>query len=155
MPEILKAAADKNFYSILSRWGPVLLQVALIFFFSHQPPASLILQAFPLSSVIGHLGGYGLLALLLYRAIKGGCGVWNVRAAWMVLALAVFYGITDELHQSFVPGRHPSAADIVVDGVGAALALGAIWVYAARIRRAGSSRAAPEQGSVRVEGGER
>ena len=35
--------------------------------------------------------------------------------------LAGVYGITDELHQSFVPGRDASAADAVADFIGAGL----------------------------------
>lgn len=133
----------------LSRFGPVLLQAALIFFFSHQPSTSSVLQSFPLSSVIGHCGGYGLLALLLYRAINGGFAVFQVRAAWLTLMLAVLYGISDELHQSFVPGRQPAAADVAVDGLGAALALGAVWIYAAWVRRAGSAAAARAQAAAK------
>lgn len=57
----------------------------------------------------------------LYLGTLGGNGTRRERLlAW---GLALLYGITDEIHQSFVPGRHPSAVDIVVDGIGAALAV--------------------------------
>ena len=36
-------------------------------------------------------------------------------------AVAVLYGVTDELHQTFVPGRVASEADLVVDAMGALL----------------------------------
>ncbi len=135
MLEYTNTGRAKNVFGVLSRWCPVFLQAAAIFFFSHQPSGSSVLESFPLSSMIGHFGGYGLLALLLYRAFTGGFGVWSTQAALRVLALAVLYGISDELHQAFVPGRQPSAGDLVVDGVGAAMALGAIWLYATRVRR--------------------
>jgi VanZ family protein len=38
--------------------------------------------------------------------------------------LAVFYAVTDELHQSFVPGRHPSLWDVILfDNFGALISL--------------------------------
>ena len=115
---------------LLWRWGPAVLQAVLIFFFSHQPSDSALVASFPLAGWLGHLGGYGLLALLLYRSLAGSLHTWSFRTALLVLLLAVLYGSSDELHQSFVPGREPSAADLLVDGLGALLALGAIRLYA-------------------------
>jgi VanZ family protein len=44
--------------------------------------------------------------------------------AWL---LALIFSATDEFHQSFVPGRHASAFDVLVfDNFGAAFAL---WLY--------------------------
>jgi hypothetical protein len=42
----------------------------------------------------------------------------------LAAAIAVAYGIIDEWHQSFVPGRYASAVDVALDSVGIALALG-------------------------------
>lgn len=134
-------------YLLLRRWGPAVLQAALIFFFSHQPSDSAVITAFPLAGWLGHLGGYGLLALLLYRGMIGNLRTWSFRAAPLVLLLAVLYGVSDELHQSFVPGREPSAADILVDGLGALLALGAIRLYAQAGQRYRRKNAAGAEGS--------
>jgi VanZ family protein len=35
-----------------------------------------------------------------------------------VIVAAVLYGISDELHQFFVPGRHLSLFDVFLDSVG-------------------------------------
>jgi len=40
----------------------------------------------------------------------------------MTVTFSFFYGITDELHQYFVPGRTASAFDLLVDAAGAFLA---------------------------------
>lgn len=110
---------------ILALWSPVLAQMALIFFFSAQPAGTPVLQRFPFTAEIGHFGGYALLSLLFYRALAGGLGRWSARAAGGAVLCAVLYGFSDELHQYFVPGREPSWADLLVDGAGAAAAVGA------------------------------
>jgi len=75
-----------------------------------------------------HFFVYGLLGTLLVRALGGWRG-----AAWAALALASAYGVTDEFHQSFVPGRSCEVADWVADTSGAALAIG-LYVLWARYR---------------------
>ena len=64
-----------------------------------------------------HMLGYALLALSFWFT-------WGFdRRRWVLaLVLAVLYALTDEFHQSFVPGRHPSLVDaLVIDGAGAGL----------------------------------
>ena len=69
----------------------------------------------------GHMLGYGLLAMADWYGWK-----WEKRYIWWAWILAVLYAITDEFHQSFVPGRHPSALDVILfDATGAAIAL---WI---------------------------
>jgi VanZ family protein len=64
-----------------------------------------------------HAPIYGLLALLAARASGSPAAG---------LAIAVLYGITDEWHQSFVPGRTSSVFDLATDAIGATAALRAI-----------------------------
>ena len=116
-------------------WLPVVIQMGLIFYFSSQPPGSPALELFPLPGGIGHLGGYGLLALLLYRALNKGFRGWSWRAAGYTFLAAFVYGITDEIHQSFVPGRQALLSDLFINAIGIGLALAAIrfiingWFY--------------------------
>ena len=58
---------------------------------------------------------------------------WRLSAvAALAAALAAVYGVSDELHQSFVPGRTADGADVVADAVGAVLGAGAgTWTLAA------------------------
>lgn len=67
---------------------------------------------------VAHFFVYGLLATLTVRLGRSG------RAAWFALLAVSAFGVTDEFHQSFVPGRSCSAADWVADTLGAALAVG-------------------------------
>jgi len=71
----------------------------------------------------GHALGYGLLALAYLRGLKGNEGGLTFRYLVIAWALATLYSATDEFHQSFVPGRNPALIDVLIDSVGAALAL--------------------------------
>lgn len=67
-----------------------------------------------------HAAGYGVLAWLWWRALDSA----GVRQAipW-ALALTVAYAVTDEWHQSTVEGRTGRATDVLIDALGATVAL--------------------------------
>jgi VanZ family protein len=91
----------------------------------------------------GHFAAYAGLALTALRATSGGAlsGVQPaaVAAAW---AIAAGYGASDEFHQRFVPGRTADLADLGADALGAAAALGVVWLSAI-LRRSARPRGAP------------
>jgi hypothetical protein len=62
---------------------------------------------------------FGLLALLAARATG---------SVPLGLAISVLYGLGDEWHQSFVPGRSSSPFDLATDTVGSLAALGLMAV---------------------------
>jgi VanZ family protein len=69
----------------------------------------------------GHVIAYALLGLSYWRAFDFQAEKREV--AWL---LAVLYALTDELHQSFVPGRHPSLWDVILfDNIGALIS---VWL---------------------------
>src|SRR5688500_15804302 len=78
-----------------------------------------------------HAFVFGLGAVLLCRALHDQTPARSLRqiALYSVLA-ALGYGITDELHQARVPQRTAEVADVVADGLGAALAAWG-WLYSA------------------------
>lgn len=73
---------------------------------------------------------YGLLAALILRALAAArwSGVSRVHAWWSALA-ATLYGVSDEWHQSFVPGRSSDVRDVVADATGATIAVVVIWLW--------------------------
>lgn len=75
---------------------------------------------------VAHFSVYGLLATLLCRLGRRG---W--RTAVCALLAASLYGISDEWHQSFTPGRSVEVADWVADTSGAALAVTLYLVWPA------------------------
>lgn len=103
------------------RWACAVGWMALIFVLSAQSSFPLPRMVWgDLYDIAGHLGVYGVLALLLRWALAG-AGVR--RPGLWAFGLAVLYGISDEFHQSFVPGRHPDIFDVATDAVGAWAAL--------------------------------
>lgn len=68
-------------------------------------------------SVLGHFVVYAVLGALYVRALPSTLPIG--RRILVAVALASLYGVTDEYHQSFVPGRMPDIADWAVDTIGA------------------------------------
>jgi VanZ family protein len=77
---------------------------------------------------ISHLSEYAILAGLWLRAFVRGRNLNPRTAGLLALAISVAWAILDELHQSFVPSRSASLADVLVDSAGALIALTVIHV---------------------------
>jgi VanZ family protein len=114
-------------------WGPVIAQLAAIFFAS-----SLSNPGLPsgVSDKTGHFIGYGMLGAFILRALAG-AAVAGVTAGRGLLSvgLASLYAASDEFHQSFVPGRSPDPADWVADTLGAIAAVLLVLGVAALLGR--------------------
>jgi VanZ family protein len=113
-------------------WLPAIAWAGLIFALSAQPNLRFVPDA-GLDFVIrkaGHMAVFGILALLLWRAVAG-TTAWRRPWAW-TLALTVLYAVTDELHQGFVAGRHASAVDVGIDAAGALIAVVAVGLIRSR-----------------------
>ncbi len=139
--------------SFLKYWLPVLGLMAVIFFasgdrlsFEHSSRVlgPLVRWLFPrltpqqlhLIHVAArkgaHVTEYALLAALVWRAFRGSLG--QIRAPWQwshaaaTLGVVIPYALLDELHQSLIPSRQGSLADVVIDTAGACLALAIAWL---------------------------
>jgi VanZ family protein len=120
-------------------WGPALAQMAAIFAISSLS----VVPSLPggLSDYSGHFIGYTLLSALAVRGFARGHwrGV-NGRSAWQAIVMSSLYGVTDEFHQSFVPGRTPSIGDWCADTVGACVGAGLVIAAARLIERRRTGR---------------
>lgn len=119
---------------LLKYWGPVLIYGLLIVYLSSQshPDQHLPSFLFGFSDKILHAFEFGILGILLYRAFKQ----TTPTAGSMSLALicVIAFGISDEIHQWFVPQRQADLWDLVADTFGAAfMILG--WVIITEKRR--------------------
>lgn len=83
--------------------------------------------------------GYALLALSYWWAFD-----LEKNRRWFAWLFAVLYAMTDEFHQSFTAGRHPSVWDVLIfDNLGALISL---WLANLYIKRK-----QPNRGNLVVE----
>lgn len=112
-------------------YAPAIAYAALLYWLSDQPT----LQHAPSNDKLAHLVAYAGLSGLLFRAFYFGTAR---PASWVFLLsalLATLYGISDELHQSFVPGRTAAVDDVVADALGALFGAGALQLCYAQLGR--------------------
>ena len=76
---------------------------------------------------LAHFTEYFLLGLALFRGLRGENRGWTLRWALLAVAIAAGYAALDEFHQVFVPSRHASPWDSLLDTIGAAIAQVAVW----------------------------
>jgi VanZ family protein len=76
-----------------------------------------------LARKVAHLSEYAILAVLWFRALVRGRGSSRRSAAWIAFAISLGWALLDEAHQSLVPSRTGSVADVAIDGCGAMAAL--------------------------------
>lgn len=113
-----------------NRRGPVLdaflllCYLAFIYWLSAHPklPAPIL---FSWQDKLYHAGAYFLMGLFAWRCFRYFNADFRTQLL-LSLAFCSVYGITDEWHQYFVPGRSSSAGDWLADSIGAALAVGVI-----------------------------
>ena len=106
----------------LRYWGPVCGYAGLIFFLSSQSHPEEDLPSFVglFSDKVLHIIEYAVLGSLCYRALRWGTNESYGRAAGPLAVLFTsLYGISDEVHQSFVPFRESSWLDCAADTIGA------------------------------------
>ncbi len=125
---------------VVRLWLPPLVWMGLIFVVSAQPALPSAPGPWdPFLKKTMHALAYGVLTWLYQRGLRGyrGDDRW-VRVVSVMLALA--YAVSDEYHQTFVPGRNGSWVDVMVDGLGT---LGATLVDWRLSVRSGARAAEP------------
>ena len=128
----------------LVTWIPALIWTALVLGFSSSDfsaentgslLAPLLIWLFPsltpdqigaihvLLRKMAHVTEYGVLAMLWFRALTRGAGFRVPTGCLLALAISVAAAMVDESHQATIPSRTGSAADVLLDSIGAAAAL--------------------------------
>ena len=103
--------------------------MALIFFLSEMPGTAVPGRF----GWLGHLFMYAVLATLYFAALDP--RLRDPRSAALAVVLASAYGVTDEIHQLFTPGRSSDPADWAIDTLGALVAAGLIVMIGRRASR--------------------
>lgn len=103
----------------LKLWFPVVVWTVFIFYLSGIPDLKTGLEFDFVLRKIFHVVEYLILVSLLYRAFAGSSNNINTSRLFIYpAALSFLYAISDELHQSFVPGRNCSIRDVLIDSAG-------------------------------------
>jgi VanZ family protein len=76
-----------------------------------------------------HFTEYFIFCLLLYRGIRAGQRGWRWSWALTALFIAAGYSALDEIHQAFVASRTASPYDLLLDSIGAAFAVVALFLW--------------------------
>lgn len=118
---------------------PAILWAALIYITSSIPTAKLPSVDFPSFDKGVHFFIFFTLAALTHRAVRFQDRIpfATKHHVFSTVLLVVSYGLVDEFHQYFVPGRNPSVLDLIADGVGALIYL-ALFLLVRRLHSAKS-----------------
>lgn len=76
---------------------------------------------FPGQDKLFHLVVFGILGFLLMGSLQSSPDGYRQRQIWLVTLVVMLYGISDEFHQHFVPGRSVDVYDVLADAVGGLL----------------------------------
>ncbi len=139
------------------RWLAVAVYASFIFALSSIPGGALPKVDLPSFDKLAHTVLFAPLAWLLLRALlpkRDAAETPESRPQWtssktalrivVAIILTALWGVLDEIHQNFVPGRFPSAWDAAADALGALVGLG-LWrvemLWRGRSREIGAGRA--------------
>jgi VanZ family protein len=119
----------------ISPWAPALVWAATIFVLSSIPGS-----AYPPTDIVNadklvHIALYGLLGALCARGFARTTPLGPLGIVAVAAPLATLYGMSDELHQRFVPGRNSDWRDVAADAIGALLGAAVIALVAGHRRR--------------------
>ena len=117
----------------LKYWVPSLLYMALIFAISslEQPPLPTPQFEWLTIDKLYHFIEYAILGgLLAWAFVKARPSVVPSQWVWGLAAvISILYGVSDEWHQTFVPGRCATVADWVADALGSVVGVLGVYLY--------------------------
>lgn len=70
---------------------------------------------------------FGVLGVLVLGSMKTSSRGYTPGQAWIAVSLVTGYGILDEFHQRYVPGRSAELLDVAADAVGGIIGVGILW----------------------------
>lgn len=124
----------KIFKSFMIYQSPAILWALLLFIFSSipHPPNVKILASY--DDLFKHAIVYGIFGFFIARALFYQSRFRRLRENYVIFALLLgaLYGISDEFHQYFVPGRSSEILDVLADCFG--IMIGIILFYFQRRR---------------------
>ena len=99
-------------------WFPLIIYCLAIYIQSGRPGPAKMPDVRFLDKFL-HLSAYGLLGILFYRAYETlPLKKFKHLVIFISIASATFYGISDEIHQYYVPSRHADLMDVIANTIG-------------------------------------
>ena len=99
----------------------IAILIAGFIFYLSNIPSSGYPSGLGISTKIYHLGIFFLLSFFLSISIIKG-KKQNKQLVYLTAIICIFYALTDELHQLFVPGRCSAVTDVLIDSIGVLIA---------------------------------
>lgn len=127
-----------SFSKVLLCGLALLLWMAVIFFFSSLPGSGNQYELTILYYIErkgAHVIEYAVLMFLSVRFLRALFPMQSfTKILFWAAIFSLLYGISDELHQSFVPYRGAKMSDVLIDGIGISLS-GLLIFFVSHIRR--------------------
>ncbi len=99
-------------------WFPILIYCSIIYFQSAHPLPENLPHPLYFDKAL-HFAAYALLSILFFRAYRTTRIKAHVKTVMLLSILSsALYGISDEIHQHFVPYRHADFLDVLADILG-------------------------------------
>lgn len=109
---------NARFKNFLFYWLPIFIYCLLIYIQSSYPSPEEVPQL-PYIDKVLHFAAYALLGALFLRAFKTLPIKDNIRLITILaITLSSLYGISDEIHQYYVPYRNADIMDALADIIG-------------------------------------
>ena len=133
---MLKRTTRYLFLVLAIAWAGV------IFYLSSQPSIDTP-SLFPGQDKLFHMVAFGVLGFFLMGGMKTTSNGYRTRQVWLVVVLVVLYGLLDEFHQYFVPGRTVEIYDALADAAGALLGAWSMYYLVKILGKSSRMRSAP------------
>jgi len=105
------------FIKLLKFWFPPAIYSGMIFYVSSIPQLSVPLSGLHTDKLV-HFFEYMPLGFLVSRALFSSKFICLRDVCFIAVVFCACYGLVDEIHQAFVPGRDSSVFDFLADVFG-------------------------------------
>ncbi len=117
----------RKFVASFPYWVPTVLWMGVIFFLSTLPESATPGRGI-LPDKVCHAGEYFILAFLILFALQRTTQARFSASFWITLAWGAVYGLSDEIHQLYVPTRQFEVGDLIADVCGVMVLFFILWV---------------------------
>ena len=128
----MEISVHSKFKNLLVYWLPILIYCLLIFTQSSYPAPESV-PDWPYLDKLLHIAAYALMGALFFRAFRT-LRIKNQLKLVMILSilLSSLYGVSDEIHQHFVPFRNADLMDVLADMGGSIIG---VYIYQSIVRK--------------------